>query len=449
MFLAARIHRPHGRGAAGGSSLAVLFFLYLLVCASSLGLVSLAPLFAIATPLGDFNAYDVLLIVLLVSTLPGYLRQRRRLAWRWFRRLEWAWLLFIVLLAVQSLRSPASSLTERFVHLRFCQDYLLFFPSVALLSSGSRLRWFEVAGGAYAVLGTLLTIAQSLHGLENLFASPFYDIGAWNGNKQMVGPLARVNLPISHWVAFALIVLVGMALIRFRLWHLALGGLLSLAILINFARSLWLGLAAALALEALLLCRLGLLRGARALRLAALPAIVGVGIFLAPYVGLGGLTGALSERINEGLYFFTATAGTWSARLDQSQVALAIWQANPLWGVGTAYYEVVGTWIDMALPAVLLSIGLVGLVAEAWLLVVSSLLGLATARLGAARASASLVIIGVAVPAQVVLMMVYQQLLDSHALAVLAIATAVASVACPIKLDAGKRESGGRRARLG
>ena len=406
----------------------ILLFL-LIACAFSFGLVNLAPLFGIRTPLGDFNAEDVLLIVLLVISVPSYLRQRVASKSPWTRRVEFAWLLFILLLAIQSFRSPATSLAGRFVNVRFVQGYLLFFPTLAVVTSAKRLRILLVAGVAYALAGTVLTILQSLHGLENLFASQFYDIGAWAGNKMIVGGLARVNLPISDWVAFVILAVLAYGLIRPRPWHVVLIGFLSFTVLLNFARSLWLGMFAGFLVLMVLLGWLKRLRVKSVLGLTLIPLAALLAVGIAPMVGFQGLHQSLLERIGEGTRYFYENAGTWAARLSVGAAALALWRTNPLWRIGTAYYSVFGMWIDLGLPAALVSIGLIGLVIEVYLLLVCSLAAIEAARRGGAARSTAAIVLGIVVPAEIVLILVYQQWVAPSSFAILGVASALALVA--------------------
>lgn len=411
--------------------------LYLLVCAYSFGLINLAPLLSLPTPFGDFNGNDILLLALLVVSIPGYLQQRRILNSRSFRFLELAWLVFIMLLAVAAFRSPADSLRERLVNVRFVQDYLLFFPSIAVMTSKERVRKIAFVGVIFAVIGTGLTIAQSLHGLDNLFESPFYNIGAWGGNKIMVGGIARVNLPISNWIAFVLLAMLSLSLLRGQLWTLILSGFLSIAILVNFARSLWLGMAGGFAVEVVLLFSLGALLGPRLFRLLLVPLVLGLGFLAAPFVGLDGLTEAVQERLTEGLYFFSTSTGTWGGRLDVGAAAMDLWAREPWLGVGTAYYSVFGQWIDLGLPALLVSVGIVGLILELVLFATCFFVGIQTLKRGVRYGIDALTIAGVVVPAELILIIVYQAWIDPRAFSILAFASALA-IAAPAIFPAGE-----------
>jgi hypothetical protein len=411
-----------------GGSPTLLFILYLVVCVSALGLINLAPLFSIETPLGGFTAKDIFLILLLGFSIPAYIRQRRRLASEEFRWLEFLWSAFIIMLAIQSFRSPANSLTQRLNHVRFVQPYLLFYPSIALLDSIERIKKFALFGGILAVLGTILTIAQSFHGLDNLFNSPFYDIGAWGGNKMYVGTFARVNLPISNWIAFVLLLLVAQGLMRLRLWHIMLGAFLAITIVLDFARSLWLAMAAAVGVIVLLYFLHGRLSIPRIYGFIILLLIsVGLSLGLASILGFSGLYQAVLARINEGMLFFTTDTGTWGGRQVAAQLAYHIWHLNPLFGIGTDYYPTVGFYIDLGLPLTLVSIGIIGMILEGSLLVVCSWVGLKAMKKGNHKDSPSLLIItmGVVVPAFVAWMLVYQGWLDAYICSILAIASAI------------------------
>jgi O-antigen ligase len=403
-----------------------MLFLYLVVCAFSFGLINLAPLLPISLAGRQFNAAEaILLIALLVLSLPAYLRQRRKLSSPWFHCLELAWLILIILLAVQSFRSPADSLAERLANMRFVQNFLLFFPSIAIMTSRKRLHIIAIIGVLFALIGTVMTIAQSIHGLENLFDSPLFDIGYWSGNKQYVAGIARVNLAISNWVAFVLLVLLAQTLLQFRWWHLLLGACFLITILLGFARLLWLGIIAAFTMEVFLLWRLGVLRGAKMFRLVLVPFVLALSIGLAQYLGFSEIFGALQEKLTEGIHYYVDKTGTWERRLEVMREAMELWKTNPWLGIGTAYYKILGVWIDLGLPTVLVSTGIIGLMSILYLFGICLLLGVASARKGVIKNSTLLIVIGVSVPAQVVLMLVYQQWLDPLGFAILGFASAL------------------------
>ena len=422
----------------------MLFVLYLMVCVTGLGLAYLGPLFSVSSPWGDFTAADIMLIALLVLTLPGYFRQRQKIGGPWFRVVETAWIVLILLITVQSFRSPAASLTNQLRNVRFVQSYLLFFPSIAVLTTRSRLRTVAIVGGLFAVIGVALTVLQSRHGLTNLTSSPFYDTGPWPGQHGMVGGITRVNLAITDWIAFCLLFVLALSLVRFRLWHVLLAGVFTVAILITFTRLLWLGLAVGFVVEVILLLFTGGARLRDLLKLSLAPlGLILVLVGVAQFASLGGLGGAVLDRVQNGLFHLATGSGTWAVRLADQNLAMTIWSSSPLFGVGTVYYPAVGRWLDLGLPVTLVSIGVVGLAIEFLMLVACLLAGIATLKEGVKMQSPHLKVIGASIPALVVLILVYQQWMNIREFAILALMTAVALNA-PSILQA-VTESGPRR----
>jgi hypothetical protein len=413
----------------------MLMFLYIIVLGYSLGLYHLEPLIRISTPLGDFNGEDISLILLLLASAPAYVRQRRVLVEYGFRKLEFAWLVFVGLLAVSSFYSPAVSLTERFVHLRFVQGYLMFFPSVAILTSERRVKTLMVVGIVMAIAGTVLTIAQSLYGPTPMFKSDYYHLGGWEGSGGVVEGVVRVTLPIYNWIAFVLLVLFAYILLQWRWWAIALAAFLFITIILTFFRSLWLAMACAFALEAFLLVWWRGITLRSLGKLLWLPAAVLLSILITPYVGLENITEAIVGRVSEGLYIFTTASGTWGVRLDDTEAALKIWRENWLFGVGTYYYSVFPKWLDLGIAVALLSVGVVGLMLSFYLMLTVTWFGLRTLRFGLDEASLPLTLAGIAMPAQVVLMIVYQWWLPpTPVVTVLGLGSALA-VAAPLIFD--------------
>lgn len=403
----------------------MVFGLYLIVLASSLGFVNLAPLTPLSSDVGKLNAADILLAILAIVTLPGYLRERKKFVMFGASGLELAWVGFIIVVLLASYYSPASSLRERFVNLRFARGFILFFPTVAVISTESRLKAILRWGIVFALIGTLITIAQSLHGLTNLFDSDYYDIGDWVGNKQMVGGLARVNLPVSNWVAFVLLVLFADNLIRSKWTLICLSGILFVTILLNFARSLWLGLFAGFFVEFLYFYRLGLLTSRSLARLAMIPFAIILAVFAADALGIGDLIGAISYRLDEGLFFFKSGSGTWGVRMIDTDMAFKIWGENWLWGLGTAYQKVLGRALDMGIAIVLVSMGAIGLLTLCVLLFKSWQVGWNTLKWGLISNSHWALLAGAALIGQVTLMIVYQQWLNPYVAPILGVSGGV------------------------
>jgi hypothetical protein len=402
------------------------FVLYLAWCVSAFGLINLAPLFALRTPLGALNAKDLLVLLVFAFSLPAYLRQRAVLGSPWFRWVEALWTVFAVLLAAGALRSPAASLTERFVQLRATEDFYLFYPSVAILTTFRRLRIMTVLVVVFAVFGTALTLAQSLHGTEYLFDSPFYDIGAWNGNRVNYGGITRVDLPVIELISYTLLGLIAASLLKFRAWYAYVAAFLLSAVVVNFARSLWLALAIAIVVEVWLLVRSGHVSLARLRKLTPVLVLVVLAVVAVALSGRVGLTSVLTQRIADGFAMVAQDTGTWGNRFTVAQKAMELWSTNPLWGVGQGYYKVIGDSPDLGYAETLVTIGVVGLGVDLALLGVCAVYGARLVTRSNLVRSPHAVLAGVVLAADVVLQVIDQEWIYSRAFVVLAVAAALA-----------------------
>jgi hypothetical protein len=246
----------------------------------------------------------------------------------------------------------------------------------------------------------------------------------------MVGGLARVNLPISNWVAFVLLVLVAVLLHRWKWWAAFLGIFLALSLYLNFARSLWLGMVAAVVVEVFLAYWTRLLTPQAMMRLMGIITVLIVAVALSPLVGIENLGGALIERMEDGFHIFRTVSGNWGERLSQMNWVLDYLQKSDwtvwLFGVGTHYRSVTGFFIDLGFPATLMSIGIIGLIALFWLLFVCALSGYRAMKSGVEMNSELVILAGLAVPAQVMLMLIYQQWLIPSVASILSFSSAIA-----------------------
>lgn len=407
----------------------MLGILYVAVVLFSVGFVDLSPVPVLRIAGGEMNLEDLLLGLLLIGSVPGYVRRRSELDQSAFRRMERAWILLIVVLGIASWSSPAGGFTERVVNLRFVQGSLLFFPTVAVLRDEHAIRRLARIAVAMAIGATLLALVQSLRGPTNLFDSPLYDIGAWGGNKGYVGNIARVNLPSSNWVAWVSLLLFAVVLQRNSSGLLLLMSFLLLTVVINFARSLWIGMILAALAEYLVLRAAGALGGGTLRRAILVPAVLVGGMAAAVAFVFPELVGSVAGRIDEGLTSYAEESGTWGWRVGQGVAALELWRSYPLLGVGTNYISVFPSFIDFGLPAILVSAGLAGLAALVWLWWVCLKQGGATARHGGGVQDLMTTAIGAGLVGQVVLMAVYQQWVIPYVTAILGVASGAAVAA--------------------
>ena len=404
-----------------------MLILYFVACGFTFGMYRLDRAISLATPLGELNGNDLVLVVLLLWSLPEYLRLRKEHPSPWFRWVELAWVALLIMLGIAALNSVAENMKDRFVHLRFLEPYLLFFPTVAVLTDRRRLRQCMTFGICLAVLGTILTIAQAIHGLTLLTDSPVYNVGSWLGSRGMVGALVRVNLPISNWAAFVILLLVASLLIRWRWWVVGLFILLALTVFINFARSLWLSLFVATVLEIVLFSWNGILDFKSGLRIALVPAVGAIALLVAPLVGLESLGDSMIGRIAEGVQFLNGGSGTWGERVDQSAWTWALLdQGYWLFGVGTDYQTFSGYIIDLGLPSTLLSVGIVGMTVLFGTLTVCFFAGIDSLKEAVRRDDLAAIVVCVGLPAVIIQRLVYQHWLYPESAGILAAALGAA-----------------------
>ena len=243
----------------------------------------------------------------------------------------------------------------------------------------------------------------------------------------MVGGLVRVNLPVSNWVAFVLLLLMPALLLRWRWWVAGLIIFLLLAVFVNFARSLWISMLVAFALEIGLFFLGGILNLKSALRIGLVPVMGVLALLLAPLVGLQSLGDSVAGRLAEGAQFFSAGLGTWADRVEQSQWTWDLLdQGYWLFGVGTDYYSFFGVPVDMGFPQTLLSVGIVGLVVFLGTMIVCFLAGIDGLKQGILRDDLFAVLACVGLPAVIVQRLVYQHWLYPESAGILAAAAAAA-----------------------
>jgi hypothetical protein len=401
-------------------------FLYVVVSAFSYGLITLAPLVEIRLPVGRMNGEEVLLTILFLVTFHSYMLQRKRLRPFGFGRIEVVWLIFVALFLIVGWNSPASSIKERFLNVRIVERYLLFFPTVAVCTSLNRIKIIVKWGIFFAITGTILTIAQSIYGLTNLFGSDYYNIGVWGGNKMYLGSLARVNLPISNWIAFVILVIFAQLLLRWKWNQVFLATFLCITVLLNFARSLWLGMLGACFVIVWLLYREKVVSRDQMVRLSFFPLIIGGSLLVGSLVGLSDLPGALMGRILEGIFIFETGSGTWSVRLVGLANAITLWLNNWAFGVGLNYWETFGGYLDLGIAIVLLSVGIVGFFVLCWLLYNCWGLAISTLKRGIEIESHDMIIAGVSMAALIILMLVYQQWINPYVTSILGFISGIA-----------------------
>ncbi|WP_336515900.1 O-antigen ligase family protein [Pollutibacter soli] len=218
------------------------------------------------------------------------------------------------------------------------------------------------------VLGAGLTIAQSLHGTEGLFADGyFYNRGHSGGqNYEINAFLTRVTLPTYYITVIMFMYLVYEFIYKGAdLLKSALLGLYVIVILIGFSRSSWLAISICIvfALFITMLIRREKFQKAVSYILLTVLCISVVLTFLdTPVVNT--IKQTLGERIEEMFYDLEKKDGNLASRLSTIEFGMRLFQTSPWIGIDlnlVALYEMYQA-TDVGYLYALLTMGAIGLV---------------------------------------------------------------------------------------
>ena len=195
--------------------------------------------------------------------------------------------------------------------------YLLFFIIPAFVTCredlGRVIGMFVLTAG----IGNVIIIAQSLHGPGNLFGNGLLGTIFTPPGPQIdyyqYGAFWRSNFPVYFACVWLFFYYAAQVVWSFKLRYLAAVVFFSLAILLNFSRSLYAGIA----LASLMFFLAAFRRRGGYFRVAILFGLLLAFIVLAaPILGLQDLGGGVVERMLSGLDEMQYTSGTWAGRLD-------------------------------------------------------------------------------------------------------------------------------------
>jgi hypothetical protein len=296
-------------------------FLLLLVL---VGIIRLEPLVTIDSPVGRIRGSDLLLLFQVFVTIVIFcISPKKRLLTDSMSKL---WLFFIFILVCMTINSPSdwteTGGMETFAQLRKLFYFMSYFYILALTSDSSDLNFLFKSLVVIALIGSVLTIMQSLSGPDPLFGAvvgkdhdSYYNIAIW-GQFDQIGPLTRVNLPVIFLVVFLFNYYFARMLEKINLFPLFLVGLFSLIIVINFSRGLFAGIFIALV-------ALYFFRG-RIINLKYFSIIVGSllvfsGMF---YLFAGDLTDfeLMPERAMSGYQEMKYETGNWAGRMEEVEL---------------------------------------------------------------------------------------------------------------------------------
>lgn len=288
------------------------------------GVIRLQPLVTINSPVGQIRGDDLLLLIQVSITVMIFiLTPRIRLLQDYRSRL---WLFFTLILFCMTINSPAGLTetggVESLAQLRRLFYFMSYFYILAMASDSADLNFIFKSLVVIALIGSALTIMQSLSGPEPLFGAvvgkdsdSYYNIAIW-GQFDQIGPLTRVNLPVIYLVVFLFIYYFIRMHDKNKLSNLLLLGLFSFIIFINFARGLFAGIFVAMA-------AIYFFRG-RILNLKYFSIIIGSLVACMAMVLL--LTGSVSDiellpqRMFSAYEDMQYDTGTWAGRMEEAAV---------------------------------------------------------------------------------------------------------------------------------
>lgn len=218
------------------------------------------------------------------------------------------------------------------------------------------------------VVGSVIAIAQSLHGTESLFTEGyFYHRGHSGGQNYAInGFLTRVALPTIYLIQVMFLYnIYTMVLRKAKLINVFLCVLYAVVILIGFSRSSWSGLIICILLMLMITFLIRRAKFQRALSVMML-AIVCISILFAfidtPVVN--SIRETVAERVEEMFYDIEKKDGNLGSRLSTIEIGMKMYETSPWTGIDinlVMMYELY-QMTDVGYLYALLTIGAIGLV---------------------------------------------------------------------------------------
>jgi hypothetical protein len=307
-----------------------------------LGSFTLNPLLTAELPFGRVRANDVVVIFQLFITCAFFLSLKGRKVLRSKDQAVRIMSLYLGMILIMTLISKAELSdwggNQFIANLRRVLYFGSFFYVVSMLRTSSDSSFVLRLMLFYAVVGSILTILQSLYGPTPMFSASismdsdmysFYNVGTWNQFDSIGGVLTRVNLPVIYIIIWAFFYFMVKALDKLELKSISLVGLFALPIFIDYSRGLFFGIFLALVL-------LPFLKKEKKWRLRTLFKYVFIGatiliLFVVVASNLFGLDPLkiVQRRVISGAEDISQTGGTWEYRMDEVEA----FQASELgWG---------------------------------------------------------------------------------------------------------------------
>jgi hypothetical protein len=302
----------------------------LLLLGLFLGAFTLNPLLTAELPFGRMRANDVVVILQFLITCAFFLSLKGRKVLSSEDRAVRIMALYLGMVLAMTLISKAELSdwggNEFIANLRRVLYYGSFFYVVSMLRTLDDSAFVLRFAILYAVIGSILTISQSLYGPTPMFGAStsidsdmysFYNVSTWSQFDSIAGVVTRVNLPVVSVVIWAFFYFMVKASEKVELRSVVLVALFALAIFIDYARGLFFGVFLALVVFPFLQKEKGW--RLRAVFKYAFAGVVVLIVFLVVASNLFGLDPLkiVQRRLVSGAQDISETGGTWEYRMDE------------------------------------------------------------------------------------------------------------------------------------
>lgn len=320
---------------------------------------------------------DIINIPLIIYALHYYAHNYKKHS-KVQKFIELGWCLFIFYFSIQLLNQPSgrlySSKVSFILNIREIYPYLIFFYTIAVLNNYKKIKITWKVLLVYSIAGTVLTIYQSIISRGLLTDSHFYDVGHWRQGVEYILPsVQRVLLACLYLIEFMFLYYIVKMNNGNIKKYLLVTAVLSIPIILGFARSHWISLILCITILSVIVTR-EKSKTKKILKIVLSTAIV----VLVVYALLIYINPSLIQKIQDRFILtfrdFSNDSGSYGSRLLTMVNGLKLWQNNILFGNGP-YFSIVARMpylTDVGFLYVLVTIGLAGL-ALFFILVVSNI----------------------------------------------------------------------------
>lgn len=338
----------------------MLFYYYILILAYNLGLYKVPAGFTMLI-MDFFN------IMLFIISIFIYVRERKKINFKYFKFLEKVFLVFLIYFAIIAFNSETFFKYGKISNIRALYPLFLFFSTISIINNLELLKKFKKHIIIMAIIGSIMSIIQSLYGIDPIFdTNLFYNIGHWEGQQHIIiGNVARVMLPTIYLIYVTTIMLIIYISIYHKYRYYSFLFLFIITILIGYARSQWVAILITIIVCLLLIKqsnKVSLWKLSKNIFLVLLVFSLTLYIFSKTFGH-----DIINEFYERAIATYEDTylqTGTFGSRIQTLALSLGIWSTSPLFGKGIYYwqFENLPQLSDIGFTYTMVTIGLIGLI---------------------------------------------------------------------------------------